>query len=389
MYSPSRKRLVYREAAMFRYALVMLTACSYHPAALGDDMQPMPDGSPVGTDSPLIDGPPACVPFSTQHAIDTCVVPPVGGFELPPGTFGYDTDTGVLTPATVTAPNSVLQGGSRIISVTSFAIDSGAVLRVTGTVPLVVLSDSTLLVAGILDVSSKRSGDAQIAGPGARVTNASSGNGTQDAGGGGGAGFGDQGGDGGNGGANNGGNGGNSSIADAVFGGRSGADGGSGANRGHGGAGGGAVELVARTSITISGAIDAGGAGGQGGTGDQGGGGGGSGGYIGLDSLQITLMSSAELGANGGGGGTGCDSGNGPEGANGGLTTTPANGGANTGCSVATAGGTGGARNNTPGVQGSDSTQSGGGGGGGIGFLLNHGTVTDQGALTSPAIQSF
>jgi hypothetical protein len=162
------------------------------------------------------------------------------------------------------------------------------------------------------------------------------------------------------------------------------------------GRGGGAVYLIAETSINVAsgGSISAsGGAAGGGGAGaGAGGGGGGSGGFIGLDSPM--LMIAGQVFANGGGGGEAS-----------GAQSTGAPGGDATNATIAAAGGAGGSNFGTDGGDGSVGTQltgepaaanctgtcttptAGGGGGGGAGVIKRYRatSVSGGGAISPPA----
>jgi hypothetical protein len=149
---------------------------------------------------------------------------------------------------------------------------------------------------------------------------------------------------------------------------------GGGANDDTGGGGGGALQLVARTSITIGsgGFINAGGGGGGALEADWfPGAGGGSGGAILLEAPSVTVAGA--LGANGGGGGAGDDT-TGNQGADATPTSTPAAGGSASGT---VAGGSGGAGSTAAGgagegsatPMGSENNGSAGGGGGGAGRI--------------------
>jgi hypothetical protein len=157
------------------------------------------------------------------------------------------------------------------------------------------------------------------------------------------------------------------------------------------GAGGGAVYLLARTSISLAGPISASGAGGSGALTAGGGGGGGAGGMIVLSAPSIT-SSTARLVANGGGGG-------GAGGANNGMggfdpnpntlsTAAPGgSGGAGNGCGGQGMGGSGAATTVVAGVGEAGSTNNtcgGGGGGGAIGYIRS--SVVISGITSSPTI---
>lgn len=372
---------------MYRLVPILaLAACSFRALASSDD-------GGIGFDTP--DG--KCPVWNTLAGhVQPCDVPPGPAWNVPPG-GSYDTTTGTMLGGP--SPNSYVRGGMRVVSVDAFTLSDAGTLRVVGSLPLVILSWSTITMAGTLDASSKRSG--LITGPnvepgpganGPLCTTVGVGSGGQDAGGGGGGGFRGSGGAGGHGSSNNTGGTGGASIAapKLVGGGCAGTDGGTSNARGRGGAGGGAIQLTAKTAIAVTstGKIDAGGAGGGGANGDGGGGGGGSGGYIGLDAPSI-MLDAAVLAANGGGGGTGCDnSDKGPQGENGKLGTQQALGGMAT-CLNGAAGGSGGAMAPIAGATGSNGTAQGsaGGGGGGGGFILAWGTMSGQ-AVTSPTIDA-
>jgi hypothetical protein len=154
-----------------------------------------------------------------------------------------------------------------------------------------------------------------------------------------------------------------------------------------GGAGGGAIQLGARTSITIAvgASINVGGGGGEfgGETSGQGASGGGSGGAILLEAPAVTIAGT--LAANGGGGGGGTSS-HVPSGANGSASATAAAGGVSEGISP---GGGGSAGAHIDGSNGSDTaTRTAGGGGGGAGRIRINtatGVAAVTGATLSPA----
>lgn len=134
--------------------------------------------------------------------------------------------------------------------------------------------------------------------------------------------------------------------------------------------GGGAIQLVSRTRIVISGAVAANGAGGLAGAG------GGSGGGILLEAPAVELEKSGKVLANGGGGGGGgfCFPDSPPQtsGRAGELAATPASGGLP--CNGIAAGGLGGAgnadgTNGDPDIRTTSSIAWGGGGGGGVGRI--------------------
>lgn len=351
-----------------------------------------------------------CENWNPQH-FDPCQLPsPVDELDLSVdgSPWAYDTDTGILTDSggMETKPPSAetdqgIGGALRVISSNHVAIESGATLRVTGSIPLLIAAFSDITIAGTLDVSSKREGES---GPGANpalcTANAAQTGDPSDSGSGGGGGGGFQG----NGSAGGdvdldaqdgilGGEGGSAvgSVPAIVVGGCSGADSGVGEGVvGVAGNGGGAVQLSAFESIRVSGVIQAGGAAGGGGPADTacGGGGGGSGGYIGLEAQQIN-SSQSTLAANGGSGGEGTDqSGGGADGENGKASAEAAPGGQDV-SDCGTDGGDGSDAVNLDGgpVDPPDSC-GGGGGGGGAGYVLiravNH--TTQDPTFSPPAI---
>lgn len=364
-----------------------------------DGPMPPDDGDPSIDMPPNID---ARTCFGTPHEI--CLMTLPSGPRTLPTTIDTDQDCDQVESPAGGVPLCVVSGAQVTIDNT----------RAEGSRPLVIVATETITITGNLDVSSRRN---QTPGAGANsaACQRNAIDGEDDGGGGGGGGgggFGAAGGSAGLGDTNRsngggagteatGGTGGAMSISAFIRGGCRGGDGGStngnnggsgqGTNHGVGSNGGGAVYLIANTSITIqaSGAIYASGGGGDGGDTTSGaGGGGGSGGLIGLDAPTITAM--GIIAANGGGGGGGAgntDGGNGGDGAQPGVTAT---------WNQRAAGGTGGAQNpsaNTPGGQGgvtgnlagevSPASPGGsGGGGGGVGVIWVHGTLT--GTQVSP-----
>lgn len=274
---------------------------------------------------------------------------------------------------------------------------------VVGSRGLLLVAVHELRVVGQLSVASRRD---QLAGAGANFPRCagmlagSSANAASGGGGGAGGGFGGGGGDGGKG---VGGPAGGMAIPEPplslVRGGCPGGDGGENVlnpSEALGGASGGAMYLLAGDAIVIDGLLDASGTGGSAGTtgiagtaGGGGGGGGGSGGLIALDAPTITLGGNSRLIANGGGGGGG------------GPTTTAASAGGDPmldappflavgGISPCAAKGGNGATAVTAaatGAQGTAGGCGGGGGGGGVGLIVAFGSLVDDGADASPAIQ--
>lgn len=315
--------------------------------------------------------------FGTPIAICLTSVP-TNALALP---AAINTDTG----CTQTVPQT---NGPDLCVIAARTITVGADARATGARPLVLVATETIDVQRVLDVSSKV-GSLGAAANAASCTVAQAG-GDDSGGGAGGAGgsFQAKGGDGGRGDENNNGNpngkapggtAGNAQTTAVVRGGCKGGDGGTaGGQRGAGSPGGGAVYLIAGTSITVgtNGAVYASGAGGLFGSNCDGGGGGGSGGMIGFDAPMITVT--GRVAANGGGGGGGGGSGS-AGGVGGDGTTTSFNARAAAGTSGnpnGAAGGLGSAIGNPGGGLGNNGDCGGGGGGGGVGFVWTHGTVT-------------
>jgi hypothetical protein len=307
-------------------------------------------------------------------------------------------DTGIATNCTKTFPNP---GGPELCVIAGTSVTVNGTLTATVSRALVLIGATTVSVPGTLDVSSAinvnpRRGAGANAGACANAGNAE--NDAGGAGGGGGGSFATKGGDGGTGDLNQngnppgtarGGNAGNAQPKPAILrGGCRGGDGGTadGQHRGRGGDGGGAVYLIAVTSISITGDVFASGAGGStdaaANGAEEGGGGGGTGGMIGLDAPALTI--SGRVAANGGGGGGGGGTVGGTPGGDGSTTnwdTQATNGGGGGGGGDGARGTTFNATNN---INGASSDGGAGGGGGGIGVVWIDGTVTD-GSKISPA----
>lgn len=341
---------------------------------------------------------PGCQPWSFAPAtLDPCALPAPGpALTLTAGTWGYDTNSGALTdPAQdVTFPPSALvmpAGGPelRAVSIARFDVGPGAVLRVSGKRPLVVVAWSDAAIAGAVDVTSRSGAPAAGADPDACAATAAAG-GTanpEGAGGGGGGGLGAAGAAGGAGvdGAAGGGDGGGSAATPVgVRGGCAGAAGGN-ALAGAGGPGGGALVIAARDRVQLDGVIAAGGAGGgaaQGGRG--GGGGGGAGGVVVLAAPAIAIGAGAVIAANGGGGGGGSDGNPALAGRDGQPSAAAAAGGQGQG--MGGDGGAGGAAA-TGALVGLRARRGGGGGGGAVGRIaLDSPAISvDPAAIISPA----
>lgn len=343
----------------------------------------------------------------TAHHFDPCALPAGGAVALTAQyePFTLDTDGTVtsikgkmnnMVPITTT----VIDQGTTpalLISSDDFRIDAGVTLRVTGSRPLIIASRSTIAIAGTISINGIRASTAAGSNPASlcTVTAPTAGiSGAGGAGGGGGGGFQSPGGAGGAGDSDTGPRAGGASgaavtVPTIVRGGCGGALGGSGGGGSASpGAGGGAIQLTAKSAITIAGSINAGGGGGNPGISvDGGGAGGGAGGYIGLEAPTVTITGG--IAANGGGGGEGNNASVVIAGADGAVSTSAALGGSSGVCG--TAGGNGGAFG-LP--RGADVTIidacGGGGGGGGVGFILVWGQLVASGTVSPmPILNPF
>jgi hypothetical protein len=259
-----------------------------------------------------------------------------------------------------------------VCAIAAVAVTVTGTVPATGSKPLVLVAVNTLTINGTLNASSVRGG---MSGAGSRgeCTAAVGSPDQQGAGGGAGGTFGGRGGNGGRGDAQDSNvNGGTAPAVTAqtmLVGGCGGSAGGnSGVTGGPGGRSGGAIYLIAGSTISISGNVYASGAGGTGAGTNAGGGGGGSGGMIGLDAPTFTVT--GRLSANGGGGGAGGGNGGSPNdnGEDGSTTdTNPASGG--NGGGGGTDGGDGAADTTLNGSSADDADGGGGGGGGGGGII--------------------
>jgi hypothetical protein len=290
-----------------------------------------PDGSPDGAgdlpDAPVV----PCTPFLASNVTPCSAgLPDAAALTLAAGEHTYDTTTGILSgPAGSTAPPSavvvqIAGGEARVLVTRDLTIPNDAALLVVGARPLIVLDDGAVTIDGQIDASA-RSAPARRPGAGGSSPGCGAGAGrpgtgatalTGGGGGGGGGGYGADGDDGGDGGGAGAGARGIMGVANGgtellpLRGGCAGGAGGSGAagSGGTGGDGGGAVQISARGSLTIGGAVRVGGAGATGGSPGRGGaGGGGSGGAVLLEAEAVTIAAPATLCANGGGGGEGAD----------------------------------------------------------------------------------
>lgn len=276
-------------------------------------------------------------------------------------------------------------------------VDAGGTINVSGARPLVIVASGDIEIAGTIDVSA-REGEPGPGGGAGGFGDALNGEGVAngtggvhidpfDDGGGGGGGLCGSGGAGGLGGTAAGGAGGSAVITELtpLIGGSGGGRGrgtvlSSGSLAGYGGAGGGALQLSARGTLRISGALLAGGGGG--GAGRVGtmssinwgsGGGAGSGGAVLIEAVSVEVTASARIVVAAGGGGGGAANGrSASNGADGAAAATPSVGGAGGGGTLDTMGGDG-ALSMLDGVDGDGSaspTANGAGGGGGAGCIV-------------------
>lgn len=354
---------------------------------------------------------PSCVGdllgFDIVNMEDCDPVLPTGPLNLTMAGFRYllDTSAQTLTRNGVPIPFTrtvVLQtGGSEllVVSAEGFSLGPTVTLNVVGERPLVLISTSSIELAGTILVNA----DGVLSGAGGDKTEdcGNTGRGgvgvvqaddsnNQGGSGGGGGGFG---GDGGEGAkideANNNANPtseGFENGGDLIVPLRGGCSGGAGGGNGpgQGGGAGGAIQLVAKFQLQVSGTISAAGGGGRGTSQtNSGGGGGGSGGAILLQGSPVQL--SGRLLVNGGGGGEGSrggtGSGAGQDGSSQFITAAPGGAAGSSGSSSGGDGGAGGGAgvegqnsveiNPEDGNEGSANMQSGaaggGGGGGGVG----------------------
>lgn len=270
-----------------------------------------------------------------------------------------------------------------VVAATAIQIDRGRILRGTGPRPIVLVSTSTLSLAGAVDVASHGASPGAGANSPACVAGKAAGSGGSGGGGYGGS-FGAKGG---NGETNDGGSGGVAAAPTVPEVLRGGCAGGRGGGQGSGekpGDGGGAVALIAAGSISIDGTIDASGAGGRAGMfQDAGGPGGGSGGMIVLDGRPIDVTRNGMIFANGGGGAGGNSMFRGRDGSDPALPAIAAPGGAG-GTSGGGDGGDGSLGGDGRAPPGNANPQGGGGGGGGGGTGVVKSNEPLSGAI-SPA----
>lgn len=353
-----------------------------------------PDGSPPDAE------PDVCESWVTATPFTPCDIAPEdrgGDLILAAGNYVIDTMAGTFTgPGGDVVHVSLAVAGGSIHMVTAAKIDiqSGAIVRVQGDKPLLMVSWSDIVVAGNIIASSNEQGNGAGANPSACGNSEGGDGGTaaQGGGGGGGGGFGGEGGVAGAGGSGNGVPGLSGSVQTQANELRGGCRGGNGGvtdaelPEAQGGAGGGALALSALTSISIAatGVLQAGGAGGAGGVNDEGGGGGGgSGGMLWLDGPSVSVTAGGRLVTSGGGGGEGAESSQaGAAGDPASANPTRAIGGTG---GDAGDGGAGSGQEGPEGNPGIGNAEGGGGGGGGTGYIQVNGTFAEEaGALIIP-----
>lgn len=316
----------------------------------------------------------ACLPpfpfVPSNVAINDIPAPTAGKVTFNCGTTVIDTGaagtpavTNYCTGQPMFGSASITQQGGIATVVLAFEdleVAGGNTLSIIGVRPAIIVSMKDILVLGAIQVAA----GAQPCAGGGMGVGANGGGGTiQYKSGGGGGGFATVGGQGGSvpaGAA--GGAGGTINLGIQLRGGCPGGLGGASSARPS--AGGGALQLVARQTITIAGIVNSPGQGGEGGGFGNGGNGGGSGGDL-LFEAQSIVASSGGLTCNGGAGG---EAGTQNAGQPGQLTTTPARGGTD---GIAGGAGGDGAVEGTAADQGAGATvfAGGGGGGGGLGRI--------------------
>ena len=256
--------------------------------ATGDASDAPVDGEPGAVDA---SGPDAATCFGSDVVVVCLDAAPTEPVVIVGGTLDTDSPSSCRPVRSITTPACVISGTS---------IDVAGMLRVTGSLPLVLVASGPIRVNGTIDAASRRVGGA---GAGSGSSDCALGSNAIGSGGGAGGSFGASGGNGGSG-ASGGASGVSGPVA-AIVALRGGCPGGAGggSDDSEAGAGGGAVYLIAATQIRIEGTINASGAAGAGGLPSvDGGSGGGSGGLIGLEAPEVFVGASGRVFANGGGG---------------------------------------------------------------------------------------
>jgi hypothetical protein len=351
--------------------LLALAVCGCRQLAglddpLAGDAGGLPDGD--------VDSPPATATcYGTGGLLEVCLDDRGRGDVTLPAQI--DTDSSMLCATNVTS------GGTAfcVIAADRLTVATGSTTSGFGSNPLVLIAHDTITIDGTLDVASHRAGF-NNRGAGANFSGCNNATNPPSSGGGAGGSFGALGGVGGTPGTNN--PGAVLAAPTTLHGGCAGEDGG-GSEAGNGGDGGGAVHLIAGSTIDVSGTINASGAGSDDGEDGStgGGGGGGSGGMIGLDAQAVSIAGTVF--ANGGGGSEGNATQKGQVGGD------PQNGGVGTGGNGASTGGIGGNGGAggiaaTAGGAGTAGTAGGGGGGGGVGVIKVFGSQSGAGLISPP-----
>jgi hypothetical protein len=355
-----------------RPLLVLLAGCGFqHGVVAGSD-----GGDSNGPIDAAIDAPPdAFDPRCFGKSPFTVCLSSVPNVEVT-----LPTSLNTSTCTSIGGAIAMVSGVEACVFAGTNVYASGSLVGVFGSRPLVVVATDTIVVSTTSFDITSRSRNPASDGPNANPPQcaiASTQNGVgSNGGGGGGAGgsFGTAGSSGGNG------NGGTSAggvaaapatTFDVLRGGCRGGIGGAGQDQtAPGGSGGGALYLVARSAIMVTGTINASGAGGFGGLGSRGGaGGGGSGGMIVMHAPTLSLSAGSRVFANGGGGGGGAgnSSNDGSDGSDALTADTPAPGGV-AGDIQGTAGAAGAFKSTAPSAV-TQAAQGGGGGGGGAGVI--------------------
>ncbi len=341
---------------------------------------------------------------SDQEVADAASVPIciIGSFNLcnagpPAGSILVDTDQIFDTVNDVNCRDFPQQGGLEfcLLYVESFTVDANSTFRAFGNRPLLIASPGSILISGIVDVSSTFDGRR---GPAANSGECNPGSDAQGNFGGGGGGSGGSfqgtGGVGGEGNANGAlGSGAGGIPAPAIpapthiRGGCRGGNGGNSLTAGDGGDSGGAIAFasIAPFLLSTGASINASGAKGEGGSAALGGGGGGgSGGMIFIEAPAI--LSEGLLFANGGAGGGGANVlAKGSDGAHGTGATAAIGGNAPGG--AGRGGNASGQNTSIDGSLGQGANTAAGGGGAAAGFILLRGTVEVPPIASPPAIQ--
>ena len=364
----------------------LVAACEFQHGTLGGgNSRSDGGGMNIDIDAPLadaaVDAPPGqtCVGGSQGSLLRVCYAPGTEPTNPYNPTTNYDTGSGCdrVIGQSFPYPELCIKHGSSITITNN--------IRYTGLRPIVLVSLSTIMISGDVDVSNGGAGGTNLVcafdleGQNDNNNGSSSG-----AGGGAGGGFGTSGGSGGDG-TVSGGPFGPSIGLGAIRGGCPGGRGGNSTigNGGSGGDGGGAIYLIAKDSINVTGSIRANGEHGNGGGLKAGGGGGGSGGLVGFDAPAVSVGGTVM--ANGGGGGEGGDTNEtGMPGSDPQIATYNQRAAGGTGMADNGGAGGGGSVLTMSGVTGGSSGNGGGGGGGGGGRVRRYGGTGLTGKISPP-----